>query len=105
MLEFNQSPLLRQYIDFNIQKRPQAKNSFEKDYFKLTNNSVFGITKKTFEKELKLRMRKKLMELTSKPTFVTSKIFNEKLVVVHKIKETLTLEQAVLRGYLYPRSQ
>ena len=35
--------------------------------------------------------QKKLMELTSKPTFVTSKIFDEKLVAVHKIKETLTL--------------
>ena len=38
VLEFIQSPRLRQYIDFNIQKRTQAKNSFEKDFFKLMNN-------------------------------------------------------------------
>ena len=33
--------------------------------------------------------KKKLMKLTSNPTFMTSKIFNEKLVAIHKIKETL----------------
>ena len=38
-------------------------------------------------------MREKLMKLTSKPNFVTSKIFNEKLVAVQKIKETLTLKR------------
>ena len=48
LLEFNQWPWLKQYIDFNTQKRTQAKDSFEKDFFKLMNNSVFGTT---FEKE------------------------------------------------------
>ena len=43
-------------------------------------------------------MRKKLIKLTSKPTFVTSEIFNEKLVAVHKIKETLTLNRPAYVG-------
>ena len=36
---------------------------------------------------------KKLLKLTSKPTYISSKIFNENLVAVHKIKEALTLNR------------
>ena len=96
VLEFNEAPWSRQCIDFNTQKRTQAKNSFEKDFFKLMNNSVFSKTMENLRKRVDVKLvtdEKKLMKLTSKPTFVTSKIFNEKLVAVHKIKETLTLNR------------
>ena len=41
---------------------------------------------------------KKLLKMTSKPTYVSSKIFNENLVAVHKIKETLTLNRPAYEG-------
>ena len=91
-LKFNQSPWLKQYIDFNTQKRTQAKNSFEKDVFKLMNNSVIGKTMENIRKRVDVRLvtdEKKLLKMTSKPTYVSSKIFNKNLVTVHKIKETL----------------
>ena len=101
VLKFNQSPWLKQYIDFNTEKRKHAKNSFEKDFFKLMNNSVFGKTMENLHKRVDVRLvtdAKKLDKLTSKPTFVSSKICNENLMAVHKLKENLTLNRPAYVG-------
>ena len=81
VLEFNQSPWLKQYIDFNTEKRTNAKNSFEKDFFKLMNNSVFGKTMENIRKRVNIKLitnKKQLLKWASKPTYINSKIFNEK---------------------------
>ena len=100
-LEFNQSPWLKEYIDFNTVKRANAKNSFEKDFFKLMNNSVFGKTMENLRKRVDVKLvtdEKKLLKWVSRPTYVSCKIFNEDLVAVHKIKETLTLNRPAYVG-------
>ena len=87
---------MRQYIDFNTQKRAGAKNAFEKDFFKLMNNSVYGKTCENLRKRVDVRLvtdKSKLSKLASKPTYVNSKIFTEDLVAVHKIKETLKFDR------------
>ena len=101
VLKFNQSPWLKQYIDFNTQKRTNAKNAFEKDFFKLMNNSVFGKTMENIRKRVDVRLvtdENKLLKMAAKPTYVSSKIFNKNLVAVHKIKETLTLNRPAYVG-------
>ncbi len=54
IVEFKQNFWLKKYIDFNAQKRTQARNVFEKDLFKLMNNSVFGKTMENIIDVLKL---------------------------------------------------
>ena len=65
------------------------------------NNSVFGKTMENLRKRVDMRLvtnQKKLNKLTPKPTYVSSKIFDENLVAVHKIKETLTLDRPAYVG-------
>ena len=101
VLKFDQSPWLKQYIDFNTEKRKHAKNSFKKDFFKLMNNSIFGKMMENLRKRVDVRLvtnEKKLDKLTAKPTYVSSKIFNENLIAVHKVKETFTLNRPAYVG-------
>ena len=65
------------------------------------NNSVFGKTMENLRKRVDVKLvttYKKVDELTSKPTYVSGKIFNENLMAVHKIKETLTLNRPAYVG-------
>ena len=65
------------------------------------NNSIFGKTMENLRKRVDVRLvtnEKKLDKLTAKPTCVSNKIFNENLMAVHKVKETLTLNRSAYVG-------
>ena len=101
VLEFNQSPWLKQYIEYNTNKRMQAKNAFEKDFFKLMINSVSGKTIENLRKRVDVRLvtdHNQYLKMVSKPSFSGSKAFNENLVAVHEIKECLTLDRPAYVG-------
>ena len=77
ILKFKQSDLFKKYIGFNAEKRKNAANSFENDFFKLMNNSVFGKTMEKLRKRIVVRLvnnaRDYIKEL-SKPKFCFTKI-------------------------------
>ena len=54
--KFNQSDWMKKYIDFNTKKRMNAANDFEKDFFKLMINSVYGKTMENLRKRINVRL-------------------------------------------------
>ena len=96
VLEFSEKPWLKEYIDFNTEKRKKAKNAFEKDFFKLMNNSVFGKTMENIRKRSNIYLETDpdhFLRQTAKPTFVSCKIFHENLVAIHMKKNFLLLDK------------
>ena len=95
-LEFSQSNWLEPYIAFNTQKRTEAKNAFEKDFFKLMNNSVFGKTMENLRKRSNIQLvtdPDRMLRLAARPTYISRKIFHENLVAVHCKQTKLLLNK------------
>ena len=74
IISFKQSRWLERYINFNTQKRNQAVNDFEKDFYKLLNNAFYGKTMENVRNRLKIKFIKKddyseIIKQQSKLTF------------------------------------
>ena len=82
VLEFDQSDWLKVYIDFNTTIRTKATSDFEKDFFKLMNNSVFGKTMENIRNRVDIKLcsdEEKVEKLIAKPTFESVTIFTKKV--------------------------
>ena len=100
-IKFVESEWMKPYIDKNTNLRAKAKNNFEKDFYKLMNNSVFGKTMKNIRNRVNVKLvntKEKLRKLVAKPNFKSCKIFSENLVSVHMKKTSLTMIKPVYLG-------
>lgn len=101
VLEFDQSSWLTPYIDFNTKMRMSGKNAFEKDFFKVMNNSVFGKTMENLRKRINVKLvtdYEKFTAMISKPSCVGWRTFSNELAAVQKIKERLILNKPAYVG-------
>ena len=102
VLQFKQSNWMKKYIDFNTKKRMCATNDFEKDFFKLMINSVYGNTMGNLRKRINVTFvnnKKDFLKYTSRPTYVTHKLFNKNFAAIHEIKPVLILNKPIYVGF------
>ena len=100
-ISFNQSSWMEPYIRKNTEHRKTAANSFEKVFFKLMNNSVFGKTIENIRKRQNIILvddRAKAAKLTSRPNFDRSTIFDRNLIAVHMKKTQVYFNKPVYVG-------
>ena len=100
-IKFTEAAFLKPYIDKNTSLRALAKNNFEKDFFKLMNNSVFGKTMENIRNRVNVKLvdsGEQFKKLAAKPNYNSRKIFNENLVSVHMKKTSLTMNKPVYLG-------
>ena len=101
IIKFEQSAWLEAYIMLNTKLRTAAKNDFEKDFFKLMNNSMFGKTMENIRnrKDMKLvTNEQKYLKYVMKPNFKDSVRFSDNLMGVEMGKIEITMNKPVYFG-------
>ena len=100
VISFRQENWLKPYIDFNTEKRKQAKNEFEKDFFKLMNNSVFGKTMENVKNRMELKLttdNERAIKWFSKLHFKDSKFCNG-LHMIEMYKKEIVYDKPIYVG-------
>ncbi|XP_053406097.1 uncharacterized protein LOC128559090 [Mercenaria mercenaria] len=92
---------MKPYIEFNTSMRQKAKTTFEKNFYKLLNNSVFGKTMENLRKHRSVELvhtETRLKKVSAKPTYKTHRIFSEDLVGVELNRMKVMLNKPIYIG-------
>ena len=82
--------MLKPYIDINTDLRKKAKNDFEKDFFELINNAIFGKTMENVGKHRYIKLvptERRGNYLVSERNYHTTKFFSENLLAIEMKKK------------------
>jgi len=102
VIQFHQEAWLKPYIEFNSNKRKVSKNDFEKEFYKLMNNSIFGKTMEDVLNRKNYRLincDKKLLKCTKKPQYRGFNIITEDLVGVDMAMTNVKLNKPIIVGF------
>ena len=92
---------MKPYIDFNTKLRTAATNDFEKDFFKLMNNSVFGKTMENIRKHRNIKLvtnKDKYLRTVMKPNFKSRVLFGENLMGCEMDRTKVMMKKPVYLG-------
>ena len=101
VIEFRQEEWLKLYIDMNTELRKNAKNDFEKDFFKLMNNSVFGKTMENVRNHRDIKLvipDKRRSILVSEPNYHSSKCISKDLMIIEMRKVEVKMNKPIYPG-------
>ena len=106
VLEFNEKPWMEPYIRFNTDLRKKAKSAFEKDFYKLMNNSVFGKTMENPRKPVNIKLvrtdgteNEKIRKIIAKPNFNRRVKFSDELSAIPVNKTNPMLNKPIYVGF------
>ena len=100
-VKFLERDWMKEYIQLNTDLRTKGTTDFEKDFFKLMNNSVFGKTMENVRNRVDIRIvndEKKWNKLAKKHNFKSATIFSENLVAVHMRRTSVKLKKPIYLG-------
>ena len=101
VIEFNQKAWLKPYIEMNTKLRKEAKNEFEKDFFKLMNNAVFGKAMENVRMQRGIKLvttDEKRDKLASEPNYHTTKYSSKNLLAKEMKKAKVKMNKSVYLG-------
>ena len=101
IIEFNQKAWLKPYIDMNNELRKVADSDFEKDFYKLMNNVVFGKTMENIRKHRDIKLvttDKKRSKLVSEPNYHTINLISEDLSIIEMKKTKVKMNKPIYLG-------
>ena len=101
VIKFRHEAWLKLYIDKNTELRTNAKNEFEKDFFKLMNNSIFGKTMKNVRGHRDVELiitEQRRKKLTSEPNYDSCKQFTNDLTAIEMRKTEVLMDKPIAVG-------
>ena len=99
MIKCNEIAWLKPYFDKNTDLRKKAINDFEKNFFKLMNNTVFRKTIENVRKHRDIKLvttERRRNYLVSEPNYHTTKFFTENLLAIEMRKTQILIN---IRAY------